>query len=383
MYRAIFRLFNRKNKKYILINDRYEKANDNGEAIFKYINKNEKEIAKNTYFAISGKCKDYKRLKKYGKVVKLYSIKHKFLFLNSKLIMSSHMHLPLYSAFDNNIIYYRDMLNYKFVWLQHGITQNNISAVANKYAKGIDYVVLATNQEKKEFEQSKYFYKEKELCLTGFPRYDNLSDSSKKIITIAPTWRAYLKGSIKDNGTHETKEGFEKSEYYIKYTNILKNEKMINLLKTNEFKLNFILHPEMCEYKGSFDKYKSDVINIMGANEVDYSKVFAESNLLITDYSSIFFDFAYLKKPIIYYQFDKQEFFQKHYKHGYFQYETDGFGDVIEKEEDIINKIEFYFNNEFKMENKYIDRVNDTFKYKDKNNCKRLINYLRECKVIK
>ena len=43
-------------------------------------------------------------LKKLGKVVKLNSIKHKFLFLNAKLIMSSHMHFPFYSAFKNNEI---------------------------------------------------------------------------------------------------------------------------------------------------------------------------------------------------------------------------------------------------------------------------------------
>ena len=68
-------------KKYILINDRPEKACDNGEAIFKYIYKNNPEIAKYTYFVIDNNNEDYYRLKKCGKVVKLNSRKHKFLYL--------------------------------------------------------------------------------------------------------------------------------------------------------------------------------------------------------------------------------------------------------------------------------------------------------------
>ena len=46
--------------------------------------------------------------------------------------------------------------------------------------------------------------------------------------------------------------------------------------------------------------------------------------------SSVAFDFAYLGKPVIYAQFDKEEFYEKHdYKAGYFNYERDGFGEVV------------------------------------------------------
>ncbi len=383
-YKAFYRLLNRRKKKYILINDRPEKAGDNGEAIFKYINKNENELAKNTYFVISKKCKDYKRLKKYGNVVALNSIKHKLLFLNCKLIMSSHMHIPFYSAFENkDLKFYRDMLNYKFVWLQHGITQNDISSAANKYAKGIDYVVLATKAEKEEFGKSKYFYNEKDLILSGFSRYDNLKDDSKNIITIAPTWRSYLSGEIESDGFHAIKDGFEESQYYCKYTNILKNEDLLNILRNKGIKINFVLHPGMAGYEEMFRKYENDVVNIISAHKVNYSKVFAESNLLITDYSSVFFDFAYLKKPIIYYQFDKERFFTEHYKSGYFHYDEDGFGDVIEEENEIFDKILYYINNGFKIEDKYLNRINSTFIYTDRNNCRRLIEYLKDKNVIK
>ncbi len=384
-YRAIFRLLNRRKKKYILVNDRPQKAGDNGEAIFKYINKNEKKLAKNTYFVISNKCNDYKRLKKYGKVVKLNSIKHKLLFLNSKLILSSHLHPLFFNAFkEDELKYYKDMFNYKFVFLQHGIIMNDVSKAVNQYNSGFDYMVVSTDKEREEIAKSKYMiYDEKDLILNGLPRYDYLKNNAKNIITIAPTWRTYLTGSILDTGYHDTIENFEKSEYYIRYINILQDLEINKLLKENNYKLEFLLHPGMIGYAKYFEKYSNDRIKIIKPENINYQKVFEESKLLITDYSSVFFDFAYLKKPIIYYQFDKEDFFTKHYKPGYFDYEKDGLGSVIYDDKEIIQKIKYYFSNGFKMEDKYIERVNKTFKYTDQNNCKRLIDYLRECKVIK
>ena len=41
-----------------------------------------------------------------------------------------------------------------------------------------------------------------------------------------------------------------------------------------------------------------------------YKDIFAQTDLMITDYSSVAFDFAYLRKPIVYSQFDRDSFFQ-------------------------------------------------------------------------
>lgn len=384
-YKALYRLLNRRRKKYILINDRPQKAGDNGEALFKYINKKEKRLAKNTYFVVSDKCEDYKRLKKYGKVVKINSAKHKFLFLNSKAIISSHTHPLFYNAFPvEELKYYQDMFNYKFVWLQHGIIEKDVSRGANQYTAGYDYMVVSTEGERGEVAQDKYLiYDKKNLILNGLPRYDYLKNNPKNIITIAPTWRAYLTGAISSTGFHETKKGFEESEYYIRYSNILKDEKIYKLLKEKDYILNFILHPGMAGYEESFEQFENDRVKIIKPEDVVYQKVFEESKLLITDFSSVAFDFAYLKKPIIYYQFDKEQFFSEHYEPGYFEYERDGLGYVAYTEKEILDKIEFYFNNDFEIEKEYLERIENTFKYNDKDNCKRLIKYLKKQKVIK
>ena len=384
-YRAIFRLLNRRKKKYILINDRPQKAGDNGEAVFKYINKNEKALAKKTYFVISNKCEDYKRLKKYGKVVKLNSFKHKYMFLNSKAVISSHTHPLFFNAFNlNELKYYQDMFNHKFVWLQHGIIEKDVSRGANRYTGGYDYMVVSTEGERDEVAQDKYLIQDKNrIILNGLPRYDYLKDNPENIITIAPTWRDFLSGAISATGFHEIKLGFEDSEYYERYSKILENKEIHKLLEEKNYKLNFLLHPGMAGYEECFEKFATDRINIIKAEDVNYQKIFEKSKLLITDYSSVAFDFAYLKKPIIYYQFDKEQFFTKHYKPGHFEYERDGLGSVVYGEDEIIDKIKYYFNNDFKLEDEYLERIDRTYKYHDKNNCKRLIEYLKKRKVLK
>ena len=97
-----------------------------------------------------------------------------------------------------------------------------------------------------------------------------------------------------------------------------------------------------------------------------------ESALMITDYSSVAFDFAYLKKPVLYYQFNKDY----NYKKGYYDFESMGFGKVLDNQDKLINKIEEYINQDCIMEEKYIKRVDTFFKFNDKNNSKRVYEWL-------
>ena len=99
------------------------------------------------------------------------------------------------------------------------------------------------------------------------------------------------------------------------------------------------MHPVFSKYNQYFMNASNSRIEILNLEQERYSDLFNECSIFITDYSSIHFDVATEKKPIIYYQFDKVKFFTTHYGKGYFDYEKDGFGDVITEEKDIIKKI--------------------------------------------
>ena len=101
--------------------------------------------------------------------------------------------------------------------------------------------------------------------------------------------------------------------------------------------------------------------------ETSYQKIFADASLIITDYSSAIFDYAYLKKPVLYYHFDEGQ-----YDKGYFDYETMGFGEIAKNKDDLVSLVIEYMKSSCKMKEKYINRVDEFFTYKDANNCKRI-----------
>jgi CDP-glycerol glycerophosphotransferase (TagB/SpsB family)/glycosyltransferase involved in cell wall biosynthesis len=375
-----------------LISDRINVAGDNGEHLFKYIStiKSDKITP---YFVISKKSDDYKRLKKYGRVVNINSYLYKMMFIASSKVISSHADEYVINPFGKSKKYYSDVLNFDYVFLQHGITKDDLSSWLNKYNKNIKIFVTGTNDEYKSILDNMYFYDESVVKLTGFPRFDNLAineEAQSNKIAIMPTWRQNLSGSLDiSTGKRNYNVNFKKSEYYSFYHNLISNKKLNKLIKKNNLVCEFYLHPAISEQISDF--ISSDSIKVIN-EKPNYQKIFSDYSLLITDYSSIFFDFSYLKKPIIYSQFDKETIFNNHiYDKGYFDYERDAFGDVLTAVDEVVDKIEYYIKNDFKMEEKYIKRVDNTFAYTDRNNCKRVYeeilkldnNYGKIDKVIK
>ena len=351
-------------KEIWFISDRENLAGDNGEAFFKYLKNNTPKKTK-VYFVLNKKSPDYKRLKKFGKILQPQSIKYDLLFLHCKKIISSHIPWNIIEPFP--LTYIKDLLfDKKIVFLQHGITKDDISESYSRINQGINLFITAAQREYDSIvDNPKYCFSRENVALTGFSRYDNLENEPQKIIYIIPTWRKYLTfGAEKNN--------FVKSQFFKYYSNLLVNKKLIATLKRYNYVLKFIPHELMRPY---FNNFKSESENvIIENNNISYSEIFKSGSLLITDYSSVAFDFAYLKKPIIYYQFDENEFFKNHtYSKGYFSYSEDGFGEVIKNEKELVNLIESKLSNNCKMDLEYIKRVDNFFKYNDKNNSERIL----------
>ena len=147
-------------------------------------------------------------------------------------------------------------------------------------------------------------------------------------------------------------------------------------MKDYGYKGMFVVHP--CNIENAKD-FEENAIFKINNKIADYQEIFKKSKLLITDYSSVPFDFAYLRKAIIYTQFDKKNFFQSHtYTQGYFSYEKDGFGPVLYNYEDTINEIIKSIKDNCKVEKKYLNRINNFYTYDDKKNCERVYNEIKK-----
>ncbi|QEY25645.1 CDP-glycerol glycerophosphotransferase family protein [Neisseria zalophi] len=359
---------------YWLFNDRPINANDNAEYFFEYINKNHKKIAKKCYFILSKDSPDIDRMRKIGKVVIQNSFKHKYLYLNAKYIFTSHLATSFFKPISfKHLKYYNDLIESKIVWLQHGITMNDIESAANKFNKQVSKIVTGATFESQIFSQKKFFYQDNDLYKTGFPRYDKLRKGNEKTILIMPTWRSYLSGRILPSGLHAEIDSFKDSAYFNNFFNLLSNEELYEKLKEYGYKIKFILHPGFKQYVKYFKPLDNDVIEIIDEVSFSYNKLFNESCLLVTDYSSVFFDFSYTKKPCLFFQFDTDEFYGNHYKKGYFDFETMAPGKIITDLNLLTWEIIKMMETNMYMDNIYINRISNIHQYMDNQNSERLL----------
>lgn len=359
------------NKKEIwLISDREDRANDNGEHFFKYVCKVKNKKIK-PYFVISKKSHDYNNIKKIGKVVDPESLKYKVLFLRSSKIISSQANDNVINAFEKDNIYFRNLFNFRFIFLQHGITTNDLSSWLKKRDKNISIFITSAKAEYNSIINGDYYYSPNEVKLTGFARYDTLVNKSKKSVLILPTQRRKLVEWCKDDVYGKKyNPKFKESDFFKFYDNLINDKRLLESLKNHGYKLKFGLHPLLL--KQSEDFTKNDMVEMLG-KDIDYQKEFNENSIMITDYSSVSYDFAYLRKPVIYAQFDKQTFYEGQvYEKGYFDFEKDGFGPVCYDYSSTVNEIIKLVENDAKLEDVYLKRINDFYEFDDKNNCKRI-----------
>lgn len=363
-------------KEIWLISDREDKVDDNGEIFFKYLQKIQNKNIR-SYFLINKSCQEYKKMKKIGKVIKNKSLKHKIYFLLASKIISSQANDYVINPFEKKEVFYRDLMNFKFVFLQHGITINDLSSWLKKYSKNIKLFVTASRLEYNSIINGDYYYTEDEVKLTGFPRFDRLIDKKQKSIIILPTHRRSLvEWNPKDRMDNSYNPHFKESYFYKFYNRLINDKRLIDVLKKNGYQLRFGLHPLM--KKQIVDFQENDYVNLIREN-INFQKEFSENSMLVTDYSSVVFDFAYLKKQVIYTQSDKDIFYDGQvYEKGYFDYEEDGFGPVCYDYESTVQAIIEAVENDCKLTQKYLDRINEFYAYYDTDNCKRVYEEILE-----
>lgn len=372
-YRYATRVFRKihSNKKIWLLSDRINLARDNGEALFQYLNRIDTGNV-DVYFDISKKCSDYERMKQIGKVVPHGSFRYCMYFLSADKIISAHIDEYVINAFGVKRDYLKNLFRFDFVFLQHGLTKDDLSGWVNRFNKNISLFVTAAKPEYQSIVDGNYFYTDKEVKLTGFPRFDNLvANKTKKQIIILPTWRKQLANSIdQKTGQRIYNDTFKNSAFFKFYDRLIQDERLLDCMREHGYTGKFCLHVNHMEQIG--DYHGNDVIQIH-EGALNYQKEFVENALMITDYSSVAFDFAYMKKSLVYAQFDREAFFEgQTYDEGYFNYETDGFGPVCYDYETTVQSIIDAIKRDCEMSEEYKKRV-DNFYYKtDTDNCKRV-----------
>jgi len=340
--------------KHWVLFERGTDARDNAYCFYKYLKSNHPEIK--VYYIIDKKSADYGKVK--DDAIHFGSFKNYLMLVTAQKIISTHYGFGF--PYINNKIFKFLRLYKKYYFIQHGVIGTRLYQLFGNVSPMQLFVCGAKPEY--DYISSTYKHPEGVVKYTGLARYDYLHNISiKKQILVMPTWRRYLKNE----------EGFLNSEYYNNWQSLINNKELISLLKEKDIKLIFYPHYEMQKYISHF-KTDSDLIELAEFEHYDVQTLLKESCLLITDYSSVHFDFSYMQKPVIYYQFDKKDFFEIHYEEGYFNFEIDGFGPVCMQSEDVIKCVKESVYNGFKLGDIYKERSSDFFVLHDKKNCERI-----------
>lgn len=204
------------------------------------------------------------------------------------------------------------------------------------------------------------FDKEK-IVVNGLPRNDVLFKLSKmrndlrknfkirneKLILFAPTFREKTR-----------------REYYI---SMVEDIKFLSKSLTEEYKLAVRLHPNI-------SKLCIDFSCILDLNSIAAEEALVISDILITDYSSIIFDFALLEKPMIFYAPDLHNYYNR--RGFYFDYETFVPGPISYTKEELLKNIKEY--DWTKWKDKVLDFKSKFNPYFDGKNSERAIKKILE-----
>lgn len=356
-----------KNANFWLFADSFSRADDNAEHLYRHLQRFYPE--QKAYFAISKASKDYERLKKAGfKLVSPTNLRFLWLLKCADKVISSHIDRYIFGAFGAKTLQAKD-----FVFLQHGVLGNDVSSWLN--ARKIDLFITSTRAEFNSIAGlSRYKFSTKETALTGLPRHDSLlvrakmAKNAKRQILIMPTWRKHLAGAFsKKLGHRRFNKDFYQSAYFRALSEFLKSDELHELCEKYDYTAVFCPHPNAREY------FKADLPpHIKIAADDDLQGLFVEAFAMITDFSSVAFEMAYLGKSVLYYHFDEAEFFATQWQRGYFDYEKMGFGAVARNANELIAALRTLLENDCRPSKKYQKNIDNTFAFKDGKCCERV-----------
>ncbi len=368
-------LLNRKN--IWIFSEKKTEARDNGYHFFKYIR--EKHPAIRAYYVITKGSAERSKVEKLGKVISYDSFRHCVYYFAAKERVCSQIHgVRPYEEFSGlTKLYFYRRKDQRQINLKHGISKDFRPDAFDFRKVGFDLYVSGAKPEY-DYIKETFAYPDKNIVLSGFCRFDALqhADSPERIILIMPTFRSWLRtsDSSKERASDAEAAQFRDSEYYKVYRKLLNDRRLRDLCKELDYKVVFYLHYTFQPYRFLFEESteKDERIVIAGRKEYDVQDLLLRSSVLVTDYSSVFFDYAYMHKPVVYYQFDMAEYREKHYQEGFFVYERDGFGPVLSNGEDVLAYLDTVLRDDCRMQDPYLGRAESFFQPYDDHNCDRV-----------
>ncbi len=297
--------------------------------------------------------------------------------LNCEHLISSHVDVPVH---DPPALRGFRRRGWKFTFLQHGVIKDDLSRWLNP--KNVDLFVTSTPDELESIagDDSPYVYSANEVKLTGLPRFDTLQRAAQRhvgedadVILLAPTWRHWLVGPLDVGSQRRTMSPqFFESQFAEEWLGLIRSTELRDLAAQAGKRLYFLPHPNLLAIRDQLDL--PDHIQLLTYEDRAIHDYFARTAALVTDYSSMAFNAAYLRRAVVYFQFDRDTFLSGGHvgRAGYFDYETKGFGPVARTRSEVLRAVADVIANDSAAVEPYASRIEETFPFRDGRCCERV-----------
>ena len=364
--------------------DRIHDADDSGERLFRHLRRHRPDI--NAWFVLESGTPDWKRLQRDGhrRVIPHGSVRWKLLMANCQHLVSSHADVPVMRP--PAILRFMEP-SWRFTFLQHGVIKDDLANWLNR--KDIDLFVTSTPAELESIagDHTRYVFTTKETKLTGLPRFDRLLELGQRfgverrdLLLVAPTWRDWLVPTLGIGSQRRRVDlaGFLESDYARNWLALLRSPQVAEAAELQGLTIGFLPHPNLQSILGKLDL--PPYVRPMTFVGNDVQEYFARAALLVTDYSSMAFNTAYIDRPTVYFQFDADRIAAGGHvgRQGYFDYSRDGFGPVAHTVQEAVSAVVDAVKHGPTPTPEYGLRIAATFPLRDGRCCERVVAAIEE-----
>ncbi len=365
-------------QKIWLFMDKIYKGGDSSEYMYRYAIRQKDGIKK--YYLLDKTSADYARMKAEGfRPLVRNSLKHRLVFLNADMVIASNSTVFSFNGYTfARSLPIRGNVHFDVACVQHGMSVQKIAIAQQRLRDNTNLYFCASKYEIQNLSKPEYDYMGYDaLKLTGVPRYDGLKNRAQKILVISPTWR--MQSALPPTGGTESvsrtyNPNFKETSYYKVYNGLINDPRLLGEARKYGYRIQYVLHPIVSPQKDDF--VQNDLVEIIPSiGEMSYEKIFCEGALMVTDFSGVQFDFAYMRKPVIYLHHHD---IPQHYEEGAFFYDTMGFGEICHTNDELIDVLCRYMKNDCQMPDLYRSRADDFFAFSDHHNCERIYPVMLE-----